>query len=608
MRISKEDEDRGRNEKAESNSIYNQKTLIKEFLLDKQDIEIYSEKIDDGYSGTDFNRPAFVEMLEEIREGVINCVVVKDLSRFGRNYIEAGRFIERIFPVLGVRFIAINDNYDSLYEDESMDNILIPFKNLINDAYSYDISIKIRSHLNVKRRNGEFTAAFAPYGYKKSEENKNQLMIDRNVASIIRDIFTLRLEGWSSQRIADKLNSLGIPSPLEYKRISNSKYTTSFQKGFTSRWTSVAVTRILTNEIYIGSLQQGRVSAPSYKVKKQVKKDKKDWICIQEAHEAIIDKDTFQAVGQLMKASLRTSPNHNTEYLLSGKVYCSNCKKNMIRKVVNRNQKVYSYYVCSSYKNFKQCTAHTIQELVLIHTITKILNLFIKLCFDRNKISTFGRIQLNEVTINKVLKNTYNIASNQLDKHKVNENQVNNNIINKNVINENQADVNEAKEKQINENQTKENQTKENQINNKKTNNLINIKQSMKELQKQIRFKEQDITHTKTLKESSYNDYMEGLIDDEEYNFIYEYYEDKLRNLKENIENLKNEYEILIQTSVKSQSKLDYLKINNELSDVDRTFILYMIEKISVIDKYHIEIRLSYQDIYYTQEIDTKYH
>lgn len=186
VRLSKEDGDISSAEKAESNSIANQKELIRSFLKDKQDIEVVSERVDDGYSGVSFERPAFQLMLEDIKKGKVDCVVVKDLSRFGRNYIDSGRYIEKIFPMLGVRFIAINDSYDSLDGKSQTDEIIIPFKNLINDAYCRDISVKIRSHLDIKRKKGEFIASFAVYGYKKDCANHNRLVVDEYAAGVVK--------------------------------------------------------------------------------------------------------------------------------------------------------------------------------------------------------------------------------------------------------------------------------------------------------------------------------------------------------------------------------------------------------------------------------------
>lgn len=193
VRLSKEDGDVSTSAKAESNSISNQKDFIRNFLADKKDIRIVKEYVDDGYSGSNFDRPSFQTMMEDIKRGVIDCVVVKDLSRFGREYIDSGRYIERLFPALDVRFIAINDNYDSVTGKSQGDEIIIPFKNLINDAYCRDISIKIRSHLDVKRKNGEYIGAFVPYGYEKSDDDKHKLVIDTYAAGIVKEIFRLRL-------------------------------------------------------------------------------------------------------------------------------------------------------------------------------------------------------------------------------------------------------------------------------------------------------------------------------------------------------------------------------------------------------------------------------
>lgn len=185
LRLSKEDGDVAEGSKLVSNSISNQKALIMDFLKSHPEIKVYSEYVDDGYSGVNFERPNFQRMLEDIRSGKINCVIVKDLSRFGRNYIEAGRYIEKIFPMLGVRFIAITDGYDSLESENNYgSDMVIPFKNLINDAYCRDISVKIRSHLEMKRKRGEYIGAFAVYGYLKDENNKNQLIADEYASGV----------------------------------------------------------------------------------------------------------------------------------------------------------------------------------------------------------------------------------------------------------------------------------------------------------------------------------------------------------------------------------------------------------------------------------------
>jgi len=283
VRLSKEDGDVSDVSKAESNSISNQKELIREFLKNKEDIVVVSERVDDGYSGVNFERPAFQLMLEDIKQGKVDCVVVKDLSRFGRNYIESGRYIEKIFPMLGVRFIAINDNYDSLIGKSQTDEIVIPFKNLINDAYCRDISIKIKSHLDVKRRKGEFIGSFTVYGYKKDERNHNLIIVDEYAARIVSNIFSWKIAGMSQQGIADRLNDMGVLSPAEYKKSCGSNYRAKFQTKSKASWSAVAVTRILTNENYTGTLIQGKYTTPNYKVKKTVVKNEEDWVRIENA-------------------------------------------------------------------------------------------------------------------------------------------------------------------------------------------------------------------------------------------------------------------------------------------------------------------------------------
>ena len=222
-RLSRDDGD-----KLESDSIINQRALIRDYLKKHPEIHIVSEKTDDGFSGVNFDRPAFKEMMDEIRSGKVNCVVVKDLSRFGRNYIEAGNYIEKVFPFMGVRFIAINDSYDSLDRNQA-DSLIIPFKNLINDAYCKDISVKIRSQLEIKRKNGEYIGAFVVYGYLKDPENKNKIIVDPFASEVVRAIFKWKIEGMSQSRIADKLNAQGVLCPLEYKRSIGVNLKSSFQ-------------------------------------------------------------------------------------------------------------------------------------------------------------------------------------------------------------------------------------------------------------------------------------------------------------------------------------------------------------------------------------------
>ena len=252
LRLSDDDGD-----KPESNSIKNQREFITEFLKSMPEIRIHAERKDDGFSGVDFFRPGIQEVLQDVRSGAVNCVVVKDLSRLGRNYIETGKVLQE-FADHGVRFIAINDGYDTANAQGQASTILLPIKNLMNDSYSRDISVKIRSHLEVKKRKGQFVGAFAAYGYLKSPDDKNQLVVDDYAAEVVRDIFRWKLEGMSQQGIADRLNADGVLSPSEYKRSLGMKYISGFKSNPQAKWSAVAVGRILKNPLYIGVMVQGK--------------------------------------------------------------------------------------------------------------------------------------------------------------------------------------------------------------------------------------------------------------------------------------------------------------------------------------------------------------
>lgn len=370
VRLSKED-----SRKEESNSIVNQKDFIRNFLADKPDIHICTECVDDGYSGTNFDRPAFQRMMQDIAEHKINCIVVKDLSRFGRNYIEVGRYIEQLFPLLGIRFIAINDNYDSADKTAASNHIILPFKNLINDAYCRDISIKIRSHLEIKRKQGEFVGAFPVYGYKKGAD-KNKLLLDAYAAEIVKEIFRMKINGMSQQMIADELNRLDILSPAEYKKEQGSHYKAVFQIYSKAKWTAIAVSRILSNEVYTGTLVQGKESTPSHKVKVRIKKQQKQWIRVENTHEAVISKADFEIVSEIMKRDTRISEGKNGVSPYSGYLFCADCGSSMVRKKIKNSSTQYVYYICSGNKKDKRiCSSHRISELVLNDTIAKIIQL-----------------------------------------------------------------------------------------------------------------------------------------------------------------------------------------------------------------------------------------
>ncbi|MDE2444488.1 MAG: recombinase family protein [Methanocorpusculum sp.] len=338
------------NHENESDSIANQKKLIEDYVKEHPDIELVSEKVDDGYSGILFDRPAFQEMMQDIMEGKINCVIVKDLSRLGREYIETGRYLRRIFPAYGVRFIAINDNIDTAHEHAG-DDLNISMKNLINDAYCYDISVKTRSALDVKRKKGDYVGACPVYGYRKSEENRNQLVIDEYAARVVRDIFRAKIDGRSAKRIADELNALGVLSPLTYKISRGLPHP---KGGFADRpdakWSATTVIRILQDEIYTGTLVQGRQGTYNHKLRNVIQKPEEEWIRVENAHEAIILKRDFDLVQHIMGLDTRTAPEGEKVYLFSGLLVCGCCGARMTRKTNTMGGKKYIYYHCPTGK------------------------------------------------------------------------------------------------------------------------------------------------------------------------------------------------------------------------------------------------------------------
>lgn len=397
IRLSKEDGD-----KLESNSISNQRDFIYAFLKNKEDIKVCTEKVDNGYSGVDFNRPALLELLEEVKQGKIDCIIVKDLSRFGRNYIETGRYIQQIFPFMGVRFIAINDHYDSSSLDYQMYNMVLPFKNLINDFYSRDISIKVRSQIEVRQKQGDYIGSFPVYGYLRDQSNKGKLVVDQVAASVVKDIFHMRIKGCNNKEIANYLNQYGIPSPMEYKALLHWKYSTSFKLNPQAKWYPVTVERILKNEIYIGNMVQGKEKTLNYKVKKRVKINKENWIRVENTHPAIIPKEDFEIVKKLMLRDTRTAPQKNNLYLFSGLLCCGGCGGNMVRKKIRSAGKDYIYYICSNNKNNKTvCSSHRIREDYLSKIILEILQVYISTIYNRNELENNLVMTLQEHELQK---------------------------------------------------------------------------------------------------------------------------------------------------------------------------------------------------------------
>lgn len=407
LRLSQEDGDVANAKKAESNSISNQKALIKQFLKDKDDIILVSERIDDGYTGSNFDRPQFQLMLDDIKRGVIDCVIVKDLSRFGREYIDSGNYLERIFPALGVRFIAVTDNVDSINDQQN--DLLVSFKNLLNDAYCRDISIKIRSNLEVKRKNGEVVAAFLPYGYMKDPNDYHKAIIDEEAAVVVREIFKMKINGINNDGIAAILNKRGVLCPLEYKWAKGQHINlpfASYREKSKYYWSPGTVRDILSNRIYVGDLIQGKVGSPNHKVKKMYKKPKEEWIVCKNNHEPIVSEREFELVQRISALDTRVSPISKVVYPLSGLIICADCGMPMIRKDITIGDYEYEYYVCNTNKNNKkECSPHRIPRKKLEDIVLSVIRVFIANILDLQRILKYIEdIPLQEMDIKEIEK------------------------------------------------------------------------------------------------------------------------------------------------------------------------------------------------------------
>ena len=361
LRLSKEDREAG-----QSNSIQSQRSLIQAYVRDKKDIQIVAEEIDDGYSGLSFQRPGFLSLLEKVQKGKINCIIVKDLSRFSRNYIEAGRYLDSIFPRLGVRFLSVLEEYDSFIHGSYTQSLLIPFRNLMNDFYSGDISRKTKSSLESRRKQGALLSSFAPYGYKKKENNKNQLTLDPISACVVRRIFREKLNGKSNRSIAEGLNRDHISSPYEYKITRGLSYYSALKGHQEAMWHEKTVYRILKDTVYIGQLSQGKTTALHYKMKERVKIPSQQWIQVKHTHAPIIPETIFSMVNKELLSDTRQPPGKKWLLPFSGLLFCGDCGRNLIHDTITSKQgKKYRYYVCSGYRKEKDCTPHRMQTEML---------------------------------------------------------------------------------------------------------------------------------------------------------------------------------------------------------------------------------------------------
>lgn len=374
IRLSREDGD-----KEESSSVTNQRNIITRFINENDNFIIVDEYVDDGYTGTNFNRPAFQRMIKDIEKGKINTVITKDLSRLGRDYIDTGRYVQRYFPENRVRYIALLDGIDTL-EDAGMNDIA-PFKSVINDMYVKDISKKITSALKERKTAGNFLAVTAPYGYKKNPENKYQLVINEEEAKVVRYIFRLYLQGNGLTKIAKILTEKEIPVPGISRNIGTTRKTKLY-----NCWKQTTISRILKNPVYIGNLEQFKRKKVNYKSKKRVSVPKEDRVICYNTHEPIIKKEDFDEVQKIITENKAFSKSTKHDYLFKGFLYCADCGAKLYLTYSDYAYKKYGEYryttVCYTYsKYYNQCSRHSnsipILENILIENIKKVCNAYL---------------------------------------------------------------------------------------------------------------------------------------------------------------------------------------------------------------------------------------
>ena len=372
MRLSKDDDGT-----SESASITTQRKMLRSYAAD-QGFQVFDEYVDDGWSGTNFDRPDFKRMIADIEAGKVNLVMTKDLSRLGRDYITAGQYTEIYFPSKGVRYIAINDGYDS----DSPYTDIAPFKNVINEMYARDTSKKIRSAFTTKMRDGAYIAAFAPYGYQKDPADKNHLVVDTQSGEIVKQIFRLAANGALPIEIARTLNAQGTPSPAVYRCMTHEELDVN-QYSQRQEWTSATITKMLRNVVYLGHTAQGKTTKVSFKSHLTVSNPRAEWIVIENTHEALVDAETFDLVRR--RSASRTCGKKGAFYnLFSGIAKCADCGKNM-SATGTRKKGSPANLTCGGYKLYgaDECSNHFIDYNVLYEIV--LTSLKEQLCISRGE-------------------------------------------------------------------------------------------------------------------------------------------------------------------------------------------------------------------------------
>ncbi len=382
-RLSDEDD-----RKKENDSIGNQISMLERYISERPYLKLTSVFKDVNQTGTNFDRPGFNKMMAAIKGGKINCIVVKDLSRFGRNYIETGTYLEKILPFFSVRFISVNDNYDSLNANNQDEGYVVPLKNLIHDVYARDISQKTKSGLAVKRSKGEFTGCVTAYGYKKADNGK--LVIDEETAPVVRDIFKWARNGMGDMSIAQKLNELGIPSPSQYRYmkgvLKNQRYANM------RYWYKSAVRRILVNPVYLGHMVQGKTKSDLWGKGGCMELPQNQWVEVKNTHTPLVDEETFLAIRQIKQerdSSQRKEVEPQRSNILKGLIFCGDCKRSMKRrKSLKSNGSALYFFTCATYEDIAKndCVRKRMNEPDLLSILYTAIRKQIDLAVDMDRI------------------------------------------------------------------------------------------------------------------------------------------------------------------------------------------------------------------------------
>ena len=366
----------------ESLSVSNQKKLLMEFVNREflEPHEIADFYVDDGLTGTDDERIDFQRMINDIKNGKVNCIICKNLSRIFRNYSDQGYFLEEFFPLYGTRFITLGDpKIDTLTEPEKVNGLEVPITGVLNDRYAQKTSMDIRRTFKHMADAGEFLGGFPPYGYIRNPEDKYKFLVDEEAAAIVKDIFRLYVyEGYSKRGIVLYLNELGVPNPSTYKQNKGYKYRNPRNdKSGSGYWSTVTINHILKNRTYLGDMVQRRTKVVSYKIHKQIAVPEEEWSSVENTHEPIIERETFDKAQNLLKKRGRATKNSGNVHIFSGLIRCADCKRIMQRKQAGGNV----YFVCKTYYEHKKeaCTRHSIREddlcKVLLQTVQKHIEL-----------------------------------------------------------------------------------------------------------------------------------------------------------------------------------------------------------------------------------------